>query len=229
MPLTRWQNTVKRVAMIHTRPRDFSHFFVPMAPLAPDRTFCVPNHTQSSLTVLLDKWRQGDGRALDKVIAQALAELQRMAASRMRQNADLTLSPADLLNEAVVRLMEGETSYKNRAHFFATVSLHMRTVLVDHARARHARKRGGGAVHVTLSHALEGEESMALELIALDEALNELEVADARAAKVLHLTYFGGLNREAIAEVLCVSVPTIDRELRFARAWLAERIGRPIG
>ena len=187
-----------------------------------------PQPTQSSLTLLLSRWRQGDGRALEQVMVRAFAELQRMASSRVRQNTDLTLSPSDLLNEAVIRLLEGETDFQNRAHFFATVSLHMRTVLVDHARARHAGKRGGGAIHVTLSHASQDEDSMALELIALDEALSELDATDPRAAQVLHLTYFAGLNREGIAGVLGVSIPTVDRELRFARAWLAERIGHAI-
>ena len=151
-----------------------------------------------------------------------------MAKSRMYGNEDLTLSPADLLNEAVIRVMESQPDYKNRAHFFATMSLHMRTVLVDHARARSADKRGAGAVHVTLSHATNAEESMATELIALDQALTALEKIDARGSQVLHLTYFAGLSREEIAEVVGISVPTVDRELRFTRAWLAETLGHDL-
>lgn len=187
---------------------------------------------QPSLTVLLSKWREGDGRALDSVISQTFAELQRMAVNRLRSASDLTISPADLINEAVIRLMEAEPGFQNRAHFFATISLYMRTVLVDHARARRADKRGGGAVHVTLSHALgqggSSEESVALELIALDEALNELHAIDARGAEVLHLAYFAGLDREGISRVMGVSLATVDRELRFVRAWLSERLGHDI-
>jgi RNA polymerase sigma factor (TIGR02999 family) len=188
-----------------------------------------PAPTQSSLTLLLGKWRAGDGRALEQVLVRAFTELQQMAARRVRHNEDLTISPSDLVNEAVIRLMESETDFKNRAHFFGTVSLHMRAILVDHARAKQTNKRGGGAIHITLNHDdVRGEDAMALELIALDEALNELDALDARAAQVLHLIYFAGLDREAIAEVVGVSLPTVDRELRFARAWLSERLGRPI-
>lgn len=188
----------------------------------------IPVSTQPSLTVLLGLWRDGDGRALEGVISQTFVELQRMAASRLRQNADLTIAPADLINEAVIKLLEAEPNFNNRAHFFATVSLHMRTVLVDHARARRADKRGNGAVHVTLSHAIQTEESIALELIALDEALTELEMIDARGAEILHLTYFAGLDRIAIAKVMGVSLATVDREMRFVRAWLSDRLGHDI-
>ena len=184
--------------------------------------------TQSSLTQLLDQWQQGDGLAFEKVMQETFRDLQRMAKGRMYGNEDLTLSPADLLNEAVIRVMESQPDYKNRAHFFATMSLHMRTVLVDHARARSADKRGAGAVHVTLSHATNAEESMATELIALDQALTALEKIDARGSQVLHLTYFAGLSREEIAEVVGISVPTVDRELRFTRAWLAETLGHDL-
>lgn len=196
----------------------------------------LPVSTQPSLTVLLGKWRDGDGRALNSVISQTFVELQRMAVSRLRHASDLTISPADLINEAVIKLMEAaevkSAGFSNRAHFFATVSLHMRTVLVDYARARRADKRGGGAVHVTLSHAVgphASEDSAALELIALDEALTELTEIDARGAEVLHLTYFAGLDREAIAKVMGVSLATVDREMRFVRAWLSERLGHDIG
>lgn len=182
----------------------------------------------TSLTGLLGQWRAGDGKAFEQVIETTLAELHRMAVSRMRQGRDLTLSPTELLHESVARLLEGDVNFRNRAHFFGVVSLHMRSILVDHARARVADKRGGGAVHVTLTEAQAGEESMALELLALDEALAELEAEDARAAQILHLTYFAGLARDAIAEVIGVSIPTIDRELRFARSWLAQRLDHPL-
>ena len=159
---------------------------------------------------------------------EAFRDLQRMAKNRLRGNEDLTLFPSDLLNESVIRVMESQPDCQNRAHFFATMSLHMRTVLVDHARTRSADKRGAGAVHVTLSHATNTEESMATELIALDQALTDLDKVDARGAQILHLTYFAGLTREEIAEVIGVSVPTVDRELRFSRAWLADTLGHDI-
>jgi RNA polymerase sigma factor (TIGR02999 family) len=185
-------------------------------------------HASRSLTELLADWRAGDGQALDAALQRALSELQSMAAGRMHRNADLTLTPAELLNEAVIHVLQSSKHFNNRAHFFATMSLHMRTVLVDYARARHAGKRGSGAVRVTLTHSGLGEESFTLELIALDEALKMLAKAEPRAAEVIHLTSFAGLEREAIAEVLGISVPTVDRDLRFARAWLAEHLGHDI-
>ena len=180
------------------------------------------------LTILLEEWRKGDGKALEDVIAFAFAQLKLMAAHRVQNNAGLTISPLELLNEAVIRLMESETNFKNRAHFFATISLHMRSILVDHARARQTNKRGCGAIHITLNNDDSGEDAMTLELIALDNALNKLEKKDARAAQILHLTYFAGLDRQSIASVIEISIPTIDRELRFARAWLSEQIGYSI-
>jgi RNA polymerase sigma factor (TIGR02999 family) len=105
----------------------------------------------------------------------------------------------------------------------------MRSVLVDHARQRLADKRGGGLDRVTYTVSLAGEESMAADLLTLDRLLQRLQAEDPRAAEVLNLTYFAGLQREDIAQVLGVSVPTVDRELRFARAWLSEQLGRDIG
>jgi RNA polymerase sigma factor (TIGR02999 family) len=122
--------------------------------------------------------------------------------------------------------MESPGAHPDRAHFFATVSLTMRRVLRDHARARLADKRGGDRVQVTLSSLAVGEESMAADLLTLDRLLDTLARNDPRAAQVMELTYFMGLQRQEIAELLGVSVPTVDRELRFSRAWLAEQLGR---
>jgi RNA polymerase sigma factor (TIGR02999 family) len=186
------------------------------------------NESNQPLTQLLREWQAGDGHAFEELLSRTFIELQRMAAGRLRHDSNITISPSELLNEAVIKLMQGESDFHNRAHFFATVSLHMRTVLVDHARARHAGKRGGGAIHVTLTNASSFEHSIAFELIAFDEALTELEKVDARAAMIMHLTYFAGLEREAVADVVGVSIPTVDRELRFVRAWLSERLGHDI-
>lgn len=203
--------------------------------------------TESSLTVLLNRWKHGDEAAFTRVLGEVMRDLERMAEARMRGEDRPTIQPSDLLNEALIRMMESvanreeasqitaslagtnmRDSFTSRAHFFATMSLHMRSILVDRARARNADKRGGGAVHVTLSNALDAEESMVAELIALDEILNTLEREDPRGARILHLTYFAGLTREEIAEVMQLSVPTIDRELRFSRAWLSAQLGHDI-
>ena len=189
-------------------------------------------HTHS-FTQLLVRWRDGDAAAFDSAIEICLHELRRIASARLRHEGDATFSVHDLLNEAVIRLMEGERNFANRNHFLATVSLHMRAILVDHARSRQAAKRGGGSVHVTLtstsaSHQL-AEGSMAFELVALDEALSALELHDSQTSLVLHHTYFTGLDRQDVAAQLGISVATVDRSLRFGRVWLSERLERDIG
>lgn len=190
--------------------------------------------TQSSLTELLNRWQGGEASAFDRAQSEVMRELEKIAASRMRGEDAATLAPMDLLNEALLRVIEKQddaqseaVAWKNRAHFFATMSLHMRSILVDRARARNADKRGGGAIHVTLSE-IDAEESIVAELVALDEILKQLALIDARGAEILHLTYFAGLSREEIAEVTKISIPTVDRELRFARAWLSTALGRTI-
>jgi RNA polymerase sigma factor (TIGR02999 family) len=184
--------------------------------------------TVSSLTQLLHAWKGGDPAAFAR-LAQALqGEFQRMAASRLRGFESATVSRGDLVNEALVRLMESPCVYADRAHFFATVSLHMRSVLREHARARLTDKRGGGRLQLTLTSSALGEESMAADLLTLDALLDQLAALDPRCARVLELTYIAGLDRGDVAEVLAVSLSTVDRELRFARAWLSEHLGRSL-
>jgi RNA polymerase sigma factor (TIGR02999 family) len=192
----------------------------------------MSNLTQSSLTELLNRWQSGEASAFDKVQSQVMRDLEKIAESRMRGEYAATIAPMDLLQEALLRVMDkteldktDDATWKNRAHFFATMSLHMRAILVDRARARNADKRGGGAIHLTLSE-IDAEESIIAELISLDQTLNQLAAIDPRGAEIMHLTYFAGLTRDEIAEVTKLSVPTIDRELRFARAWLNTELGR---
>jgi RNA polymerase sigma factor (TIGR02999 family) len=176
---------------------------------------------QLPLTQWLQSWQQGNADAFAPVFEQAYAELRRIAAMRIAKVAgDATLTPTELLHEAVLRVLDGGVTWQNRAHFFASMSVYMRAVLVDHARARLSDKRGAGAVHVTLGGAEPGQESGIVDLLALDQALNQLEQLDARCSAVLHLTLFAGLPRNDIADVLKVSVQIVDRELRFAKSWL---------
>jgi RNA polymerase sigma factor (TIGR02999 family) len=182
--------------------------------------------TLESITVLLNAWQHGDADAFARVVQAVHAQLLRMAASRLQGHDAGTLAQGDVVNEAMLRLMQAPGAYKDRAHFFATVSTTMRSVLRDHARARLADKRGGDRVQVTLSSLAVGEESMAADLLTLDRLLDTLARNDQRAAQVMELTYFIGLQRQEIAELLAISVPTVDRELRFSRAWLAEQLGR---
>jgi RNA polymerase sigma factor (TIGR02999 family) len=134
------------------------------------------------------------------------------------------LTPTVLLHEAYLRVAGQAMGWNDRAHFFASMSLYIRSALVDHARARHAAKRGQPELRVSLADALAGEDSMVADILALDQALLRLEQLDARCAQVLHLTHFAGLDREQITQVMGVSLATVDRDLRFARAWLREEL-----
>jgi RNA polymerase sigma factor (TIGR02999 family) len=184
--------------------------------------------TSPALTVLLQAWQRGDREAFAELIQHVHAELRRMAASRLRGGETPSLAAGDLLNETLVKLMDAPPDWQDRAHFFATVSRAMRSVLVDHARARQTDKRGGDWQRLGLTLSDLGEESNIADLLTLNQLLDQLAVLDPRAAEVLQLTYFGGLLRDEIATVLGLSVPTIDRELRFARGWLSAQLQRDL-
>ena len=179
-----------------------------------------------ALTVLLHAWEQGDRQAFGQLIQHVQAELMRMARGRMHGAESPSLAAGDLLQETLLKLATAPPAWQDRAHFFATVSTAMRSVLIDHARARQTDKRGGAWQRVTYTVSALGEESDVVDLLTLDQLLKQLALDDPRAAQILELTYFGGLQREEIATVLGLSVPTIDRELRFARAWMASRLQR---
>ena len=188
----------------------------------------VPAPASTPLTHWLQAWQRGDREAFAKLMQHVHGELRRMAAARLQGADTPSLAVDDLLHDALLKLMAAPPQWQDRAHFFATLSMTMRSVLVDHARARQTAKRGGDLQRVTFSLADTGEESMTASLLTLDALLGQLAVADPRAAQILQLTYFGGLQRDGVAEVLGLSVPTIDRELRFARAWLSARLEREI-
>lgn len=195
------------------------------APVPPARH---AHPSAAPLTTLLCAWRQGDRAAMDKVLREVHAELLRMASSRLRGSETPSLAADDLVSEALLRVLREPPAWESRGHFFGTLSMTMRSVLVDHVRARQADKRGGDWHRVTYTLSTHGEESWTADLLTLDALLTRLAAEDARAGEILQLTYFSGLQREEIATVLDVSVPTIDRELRFARAWLADQLGRSI-
>lgn len=181
------------------------------------------------LTALLHSWRQGSGTAFGSLIERVYDQLRAIAARRLgRSGGGATLSPTELIHEALLGVMDSPREFENRAHFFATMSLAVRSLLVDHARARSAGKRGGGLVRVTLSQVelgTPGGDGIA-DLLAVEEALAQLERLDARCGRILHLTCYTGLTREEIAGLLGVSVPTVDRELRFGRSWLNKALAR---
>lgn len=182
--------------------------------------------SSESVTELLASWRGGDEDALDALMPLVYEELRRLASNRMRsERAGHSLAPTDLVHEAYGRLVEAELEWRDRSHFFAMAATMMRRVLVDHARARATQKRGGDAVRVTLSD-LVAKDERPQHLLELDAALEALAEASQRKARAVELHYFGGLEYREIAEVLDISEATVDRDLRFAKAWLARELDR---
>ena len=180
------------------------------------------------VTQLLIAWGNGDREALDKLVPLVYDELRRIARRYMdREPAGHTLQTTALVNEAYLRLIEQKgMKWQNRAHFFAISAQLMRRILVSMARARHANKRGGEARQVSLDEALVVSEERAAELVALDEAMNELAALDPRRSRVVELRYFGGLSVEETAEVLNISPETVMRDWKRAKAWLYTELNR---
>lgn len=174
------------------------------------------------MTRLLDAWRRGDRDALQELTPIVYVELRKVARSYMRrERPNHTLQTAGLVNEAYLRLVgQDGVEWRDRAHFFGVASNLMRQILVDHARARDAAKRGGGVRHVSLSEAADVANEREVDLLALDQVLRRLEAIDAEQSRIIELRYFGGLTIEEIADVVGKSPATIKREWTAARAWL---------
>ena len=180
------------------------------------------------ITRWLGDWRQGNDGARDELIAVVQPQLRQIAARHLqRERPDHTLEATALVNDVYLRLY-GHRDRVDRAHFFAVAAQMMRRILIDHARARVAAKRGGEQWRVSLS-AVEGWNPVqqSEDLLALDDALAKLEKADARAARVVELRFFGGLTEDEVAEVVGVSAITVKRDWKAARAWLITRL-RPL-
>lgn len=174
------------------------------------------------IAFLLRESRDGGRAVMDELLPLVYGELYRIAAAYLRsQRPGHTLQATALLNEAYIRLVGAEPQgWNSRTHFFAAAAAIMRNILVDHARARLAEKRGGGIQPVTLEEAMDHAAGKPPDVLALDDALQALAGKDERKARVLELRYFGGLSVEETAEVLGLSVATVGREARFATAWL---------
>lgn len=176
----------------------------------------------NEVTQLLLSWNQGDREALDRLIPLVEAELRRLARRFMRrERGDHTLQTSALINEAYVKLVDQQNvQWQDRAHFFAVSAQIMRHILIDHARKHQYAKRGGGAEKVPLDEIAQLSDQRAAELIAMDDALRDLAMADPRKSQIVELRFFGGLSIEEAAEVLEISPATVTREWRMARAWL---------
>jgi RNA polymerase sigma factor (TIGR02999 family) len=182
------------------------------------------NATPKTVTQLLLDWRKGNDEALEALVPLVYEELRRLARLQMRDEAaGHTLQPTALVHEAYARLIDLKLDWQDRSHFLCMAARTMRRVLVDHARAKQAAKRGAGAVQVTL-HDVHAKDEPSFDLLAINEALENLGHHDERAASAVELCYFGGLTGREIAETLQISEATAERDLRFARSWLKREL-----
>jgi RNA polymerase sigma factor (TIGR02999 family) len=177
-------------------------------------------------TSLLRNVRDGDAVAADQLLPLVYRELRAMAGAAFRgQPADHTLQPTALVHEVFLKIVDQTgVDWRDRAHFFAVAATAMRQILVDHARAAGAAKRGGNRQRVSLSRAQAADNGDAMDVLALHEVLDELARLDPRQARVVELRFFTGLSVSEAAEVLGVSKRTVDLDWQMARAWLSQAL-----
>ena len=181
-----------------------------------------------NVTQLLIAWGRGDETARDKLIPLVYETLRRIARHHLRgERAGHTLETAALINEAYLKLVEQSISWQSRAHFFGIAARLMRQLLVDHARARQRLRRGGDRRRISLTAAAEIAQEEAIDLLALDEALETLARVDPQRSHIVELRFFGGLTIEETAQVMGISSPTVERGWRAARAWLQTQLSQP--
>lgn len=185
-----------------------------------------PAERTTAVTDWLLELARRDKRGLDEMLPVVYDELHRLAVQYLsREDPGHTLQPTALVHEAYLRLVDQRrVDWRNRAQFLGVAAGMMRRILVNHARDRAARKRGGGARQVSLSLVEAPSGRPEVELIALEQALEQLAGIDPRKAQVVELKFFGGLSAREIAEVLQISDATVEREWTFARAWLYDAI-----
>ena len=181
------------------------------------------------VTRLLIKWSKGDQLVLDELFPLVYGELQKIARRYLRnERRAITLQTTALVHEAYLKLIDqNRVEWQNRAHFYGIAAQAMRRILLDNARKRLAGKRGSGANAISLDDGvIEISDERATELVDLDDALNRLAAMDSQKGRLVELRFFGGLSIEETAEVLGVSVPTVNRGWRAAKAWLTKELAR---
>ena len=188
----------------------------------------MPADSTSQVTDLLARWRSGNREALDALMPLVYGELRRLARHYLRrERSDHTLQCTALVHEAYVRLAGGNPpDWKDRAHFFGVAARLMRQILVDHARAHRAAKRGGDAPRLPLDEEMIGAGSADLDVLALDDALNDLAAISPQQSQIVELRFFSGLTIEETSEVMGVSPATVKRSWTTARAWLFREMNR---
>lgn len=186
----------------------------------------MPSTRSSDVTRLLSDWSNGDRQALDELLPLVYDELRHLASAYLRRERDgHTLQSTALVHEAFLRLVnQHDVQWQGRAHFFGIAAQMIRRILVDHARAQRALKRGAGAVRLELGEALGVAQQRDLDLIALDDALERLATMDQRQSRIVELRFFAGLSVEDTADVMGISPATVKREWSSARAWLFREV-----
>ena len=190
-------------------------------------------HTPQSnqVTQLLLDWSHGDRAALDELMPLVYQELRKLAGGYLRsERPDHTLQPTALIHEAYLRMIgKNMPQWQSRAHFFGVAARLMRQILVEHARTRHAAKRGGDQQKISLDDAPQVfAQSDAAELLTLDDALTKLAAFDERRSRILEMRSFGGMSVEETALALGVSERTVKRDMRLAQAWIRRELGQTI-
>ena len=181
----------------------------------------------ADITELLNKWQAGDRRAFDELVPQVYGEMRAIAAHLLRgERPGHLLETSALVHEAYLRLVDQtRVNWSGRAHFFGAAANAMRRILVDQARRRLAGKRGAGVVHEDLDFALQIAIEPDLDVLALNEALDDLTTVDGDLGRIVEMRYFAGLTLDETADVLGVSPQSVSRDWTVARAWLARRLG----
>jgi RNA polymerase sigma factor (TIGR02999 family) len=182
--------------------------------------------SKHEVTQLLSDLQSGRTGAANDLLPLVYNELRRIAGAYMRrERSNHTLQATALVHEAYLQLVDQtRVDWKNRAHFFGVAAQLMRRILVEHARAHHAQKRGGDASKLSLEEAINYFPQKEMTLVALDDALKQLETLDPRQSRIVELRFFGGLTTEEVAEVIGISTATVEREWRSARAWLHSQL-----
>ena len=185
-----------------------------------------PRQPDQDVTALLQQWQAGNADALERLLPLVYEELRRVARARLRQEQPgHTLQATALVHEAYLRLVGSHRQTpQNRTHLFAMAARLMREILVDHARRKAARKRGGTATMIALDESVPSPELATIDLLALDEALTELHNLEPRLCRVVELKFFAGLNIDETAQALQISTATVERDWTVSKAWLHQRL-----
>jgi RNA polymerase sigma factor (TIGR02999 family) len=182
--------------------------------------------SNQDVTALLRQWQAGNADALERLLPLVYEELRQVARARLRQEQPgHTLQATALVHEAYLRLVGSQRhTPQNRTHLFAMAARLMREILVDHARRKAARKRGGTATMIALDESVPAPELATIDILALDEALTELHALEPRLCRVVELKFFAGLNIDETAQALQISAATVERDWTISKAWLHQRL-----